>query len=115
MIRTHYFEDSCADEGDHILRDEITLGTVPPTCLLGGHLVAAWRINGGDPCSECDGPRDRCRGRAKATMDEERDGAPEPFKSVPSENSSSRRDRRRMTVEQLWRIAHAHAKSLPPT
>ncbi len=48
----------------------IRAGKVPATCLLGGWVV--WKLANAahDPCASCSGPRERCKGRARAEESE---------------------------------------------
>ena len=39
-------------------------GYVPTTCLLGGRHVMSLVNSREDPCKRCNGPRERCKGRA---------------------------------------------------
>lgn len=62
-----YFDRPAASPHDAMLAKQIGLKVVPPTCLLGGVIVAGLHGAGIDPCSDCDGPRNRCGGRTKAS------------------------------------------------
>ena len=61
--RHHYFDLSEASPADHLLLMAIKQGHVPPTCLLGGHVVMGLNMAGQDPCADCNGPREKCKGR----------------------------------------------------
>jgi len=65
-MKANYFDQSKADEDDDKLRILKELGYISPECLLGGDKAAEEiTLKGKSPCLTCDGPRDRCRGRAK--------------------------------------------------
>jgi hypothetical protein len=64
-MQIHYFEQTEADFNDMQLRLAKGQGYVPQTCLLGGLTVLTEIGFGKDPCKGCNGPRDKCKGRAK--------------------------------------------------
>jgi hypothetical protein len=64
-MRAHYFDEEKAPESDIMLKMAIRQGYVPEGCLMNGHVVIAL-INGGcSTCPECNGPREKCGGKAK--------------------------------------------------
>ena len=65
-IRLHYFDQTEADPSDMLLNMSKAQGYVPNTCLLGGATVWNEVRRGVDPCAGCNGPRETCKGRAKA-------------------------------------------------
>ena len=65
--KTHYFDQAAADPSDITLKLAITQGFVPETCLLAGRLVMMLVQSGSDPCVGCAGPREKCKGRSKAS------------------------------------------------
>lgn len=64
-MKPHYFNQERADVDDMMLAMSIGQGYVPKTCLLGGRVVLGMVNEGKDPCAGCEGPRERCHGRAK--------------------------------------------------
>ena len=64
-MKPHYFEQDEADQDDMQLDMSKGQGYVPQGCLLGGAVVMGLVNDGADPCKGCEGPRDRCGGRAK--------------------------------------------------
>lgn len=65
-MKPHYFEQDKPDEDDMQLRMAIGQGYVPKGCLLGGPLVMEIITKSGNPCTGCEGPREKCLGRPKA-------------------------------------------------
>jgi len=65
-MKTHYFDQELADNDDMHLGMAIMQGYVPKTCLLGGAVVMDEINKGNDPCSGCNGPREKCFGRPKS-------------------------------------------------
>jgi len=63
--RLHYFDDETASPSDTLLKMMIQQGYVPATCLLGGRTVWSEISGGFDPCSGCNGPREKCHGAPK--------------------------------------------------
>ncbi len=64
-MKHHYFDQDKADEDDEMLKLVIKQGYVPETCLLSGKDVFGLTGMGLDPCNGCEGPRHKCKGRAK--------------------------------------------------
>lgn len=64
-MKPHYFAQPSADDDDDWLRIAKKQGYVPATCLLGGPVVMDEVNHARDPCSGCEGPRERCKGRSK--------------------------------------------------
>lgn len=64
-MKTHYFDQDEADADDHLLGMAKMQGYVPKSCLLGGPTVMAEVGNGSNPCAGCEGPREKCKGKAK--------------------------------------------------
>lgn len=64
-MKPHYFEQEKADADDMMLGMAKMQGYVPNACLLGGMVVMAEVRDGKDPCRGCNGPREKCGGRAK--------------------------------------------------
>jgi hypothetical protein len=64
-MKPHYFEQSEADKDDMLLGIAKMQGYVPKTCLLGGAVVMAEINSGQNPCWGCEGPREKCKGKAK--------------------------------------------------
>ena len=64
-MKFHYFDQDKADENDLQLKMAIQQGYVPFTCLLSGIIVMSEIILHKDPCGGCNGPREKCHGRAK--------------------------------------------------
>lgn len=60
-----YFLQEAADADDLKLAAAIKEGKVPSSCLLGGPVVMLAVAAGRDPCSGCNGLRERCKGREK--------------------------------------------------
>lgn len=52
-----------------MLAKAIADGVVPPTCLLGGEILAGWRLRGQKPCDGCLGPRKKCKGSRRVDDD----------------------------------------------
>lgn len=71
-LRVNYFELGRPSPADAQLRQAVAEGVVPKGCLLGGHLVLSANFAGRDPCSTCDGPREKCGGRAREGAVEDR-------------------------------------------
>ena len=67
MMKLHYFDQDEADPSDIQLGMAKMQGYVPQTCLLGGATVMHEVRRGVDPCAGCNGPREKCGGRRKAT------------------------------------------------
>lgn len=65
MTQFHYFGQDKADDDDIQLKMAIMQGYVPATCLLGGSIVMGHIYESADPCKGCEGPREKCKGRAK--------------------------------------------------
>ena len=70
MAKLAYFHLLTADNDDADLGAAKVMGYVPETCLLGGHLVWQSIALRRDPCGGCEGPREKCKGRAKLTGSE---------------------------------------------
>jgi len=64
-MKPHYFEQNAPDADDHQLGMAKMQGYVPKTCLLGGMVVMSEVIAGRNPCSGCEGPRERCLGKPR--------------------------------------------------
>lgn len=64
-MKFHYFEERKADINDIQLKMAINQGYVPSTCLLAGFIVMSEISAQRDPCAECNGPREICKGRPK--------------------------------------------------
>ena len=64
-MKAHYFKQDKADDDDHQLGMAKMQGYVPQECLLGGLTVMSEVSRGVSPCSGCEGPRDKCNGKAK--------------------------------------------------
>ena len=64
-MKLHYFNQDKADEDDWHLKIAIEQGYVPKTCLIIGHIVMGLINKGENPCSGCNGPREKCKGRPK--------------------------------------------------
>ena len=64
-MRPHYFEQDKADQDDMQLDMAKGQGYVPQGCLLGGAVVMGLVNEDTDPYKGCEGPRNRCGGRAK--------------------------------------------------
>lgn len=64
-MKPHYFEQQTADNDDMLLTMAKMQGYVPKTCLLGGMVVMAEVQDGKSPCSGCNGPREKCHGKAR--------------------------------------------------
>jgi hypothetical protein len=65
MTKPHYFDRGVPDADDILLEMAKGQGYVPPRCLLGGTVVMHEVNAGRDPCHGCEGPRDKCFGRAR--------------------------------------------------
>lgn len=61
----HYFDQDKASEDDLQLKMAIQQGYVPSTCLLAGMIIMDELHKGNDPCSGCNGPREKCHGRKR--------------------------------------------------
>ena len=59
-MKTHYF-DGIIDEDDFFLQMAIGQGYVPKTCLLGGEVIMSLINSGQNPCTGCNGPREKCK------------------------------------------------------
>ena len=90
-LRHHYFEQGIASPGDHMLKQAISQGVVPKGCLMGGHIVMGFSFAKQDPCTGCDGPREKCGGRPKGhqpvTRTMERGAYPEDMIEKPTNTS----------------------------
>ena len=64
-MKFHYFNQAEADKDDLLLAMVKGQGYVPQTCLLGGQTAMAEVNAGRNPCSGCEGPRDKCGGKPK--------------------------------------------------
>jgi len=64
-MKPHYFNQDEADADDHLLGMAKMQGYVPESCLLGGPTVMAEVEGGNSPCAGCEGPREKCKGKAK--------------------------------------------------
>jgi len=64
-MKPHYFDQLISDEDDFFIKMAIGQGYVPDTCLLGGQIVMSEINLGKCPCAGCNGPREKCKGRAK--------------------------------------------------
>ena len=62
-MKTHYFNQTAADEDDFFLEMAKGQGYVPQTCLLGGQTVIGLINLGKDPCEGCNCDRKKCNGR----------------------------------------------------
>lgn len=62
-MKLHYFDQDVADEDDIKLKMAKYQGYVPETCLISGLLVFDEIEHGRDPCTGCNGPREKCHGR----------------------------------------------------
>ena len=63
-MKPHYFEQDQADQDDLLLKQAIYDGVVPYGCLNSGKtVIGLFAFNNTDPCSCCEGPRQRCGGR----------------------------------------------------
>ena len=82
-MKLAYFHLLTADNDDVALGDAKTLGHVPTTCLLGGHIVWKHIALNLDPCAGCNGPRPRCGGRPKV------DGREDAFARIATEYRSA--------------------------
>lgn len=67
MTKLHYFDQDSADPGDEVLQQAIAAKLVPPTCLLGGIVLAPILKLDHKPCDTCYGPRKRCKGTERLT------------------------------------------------
>ena len=65
-MKPHYFDQEKPDIDDIQLKMAIHQGYVSKSCLLGGMVVFDEVNNGKNPCEGCNGPRDKCHGKAKA-------------------------------------------------
>ncbi len=63
--KLHYFNQDGADVSDMKLGMAKQQGYVPPRCLLSGSVVWAEVLVGRHPCWGCEGPREKCGGKAK--------------------------------------------------
>lgn len=68
-MKIAYFHLRTADNDDHALGDAKVMGYVPDTCLLGGSLVWKNISLELDPCAQCNGPREKCKGRPLVMAD----------------------------------------------
>ena len=64
-MKVHYFNQDEADADDHALGMAKMQGYVPKSCLLGGATVMAAVKEVVSPCSGCEGPREKCKGKAR--------------------------------------------------
>lgn len=69
-MKPHYFEQDAPDSDDHALRMAKQQGYVPPACLLGGQIVLGEVNAGHNPCWGCEGPRAKCGGKPKRSVQE---------------------------------------------
>lgn len=69
-MKLHYFSQLRADKDDHVLVEAKKKRLVPFNCLLGGALVLAISARGRKPCDSCGGPRDRCGGAVRKSLEE---------------------------------------------
>lgn len=67
MSKLHYFHQPVADTDDLVLREVIAAGLVPETCLLGGAALGPMVRVTENPCSQCNGPRERCKGKPRSS------------------------------------------------
>lgn len=67
-MKPHYFSQVAADTDDHLLEMAKMQGYVPLTCLLGGPVIMAEVTASRNPCSGCEGPRERCHGKPKVAQ-----------------------------------------------
>ena len=65
--RLHYFSKEKAPSTDIELWMAKNQGYVPQNCLLAGPVVMGLVAEGSSPCDGCNGPREKCGGRAKDT------------------------------------------------
>jgi hypothetical protein len=65
-MKPHYFDQEESDKDDIQLGMAKMQGYVPKECLLGGHSVMAEITAGRNPCSGCEGPREKCNGKPRA-------------------------------------------------
>jgi len=63
-MKLHYFQET-PDSDDMLLNMAKSQGYVPQSCLLGGQIVMGLVNDGKDPCTGCEGPREKCGGRLK--------------------------------------------------
>ena len=64
-MEPHYFGQDQADTQDLLLSLAKRQGYVSENCLLGGIIVMGLISTGENPCSGCNGPRERCGGQPK--------------------------------------------------
>ena len=64
-MKPHYFDQEAADKDDIMLVMAKGQGYIPPKCLLGGMVVMGLLNEGKRPCDGCNGPRDKCGGKAQ--------------------------------------------------
>jgi len=64
-MKPHYFDQDKADDDDMLLGMAKMQGYVPENCLLGGVVVMNEVREGRNPCAECNGPREKCGGKAR--------------------------------------------------
>lgn len=94
---------------DHPLQKMKNRGVVPQGCLQGGAMVAGMHMAGLDPCTGCEGPRQKCMGRPAAGDTLNRGQNARPEVALPDafsgtmENSppAARAQARRLQVEEL--------------
>lgn len=70
MAKNAYFHLLTADNDDLALGDAKVMGYVPPTCLLGGQVVWHSISVRRNPCWDCNGPREKCKGVPRQTLEE---------------------------------------------
>lgn len=68
-MKPHYFDQTKADENDAMLGMAIMQGYVKGSCLLGGIVVMREVQAGKNPCWGCNGPREKCGGKPKQSVD----------------------------------------------
>ena len=67
-MKLHYFEQAKADVDDVQLEMAKMQGYVPQECLLGGMVVMSEINAGRNPCWGCAGPREKCGGKTKKSL-----------------------------------------------
>lgn len=69
-MKFQYFLQDVADPDDWLLDQAKRDEQVPTNCLLGGQIVKALVDQKKDPCLTCNGPRNKCGGRDRLTLEE---------------------------------------------
>ena len=69
-MKPHYFDQAAPDPDDFALQMAKQQGYIPPGCLLSGQIVLSEVQAGRDPCWGCEGPRAKCGGRPKRSVQE---------------------------------------------